>query len=650
MLSPAEKEASRVSVSLSGLVVTAAFLMVALASKEIGAWFSRVRLPLITGFLFTGVLAGPHVFDLVSADAVSRLRLIDEVSLAVIAFAAGAELYVEELRGRLRSIRWTTIGLMSVTFAAGTVAVMLLGEWIPFVREMPTASRLAVALLAGVILVARSPSSAIAVINELRARGPFTQTAMGVTVIMDVAVIVLFGVCSSVADALVTGIGVEVRFAILLVVELSAAVGLGYALAGILRFILSRHRGIATKATLILLAGYGAFLLSAQVRRLSHDRLGVEVFVEPLLVCMLASFIVTNRTGYRQEFVTVLERIGPAIYILFFTLTGASLDLVVLRAVWPAALALVLVRLVALAVGSFAGSLAAGESLRFSRLSWMAYVTQAGVGLGLAKEVAVEFGDWGGQLATLLIAMIMVNQVVGPPLFKWVLHLIGEAHPRGEGRDFYGAYKAIICGLEGQSRALARQLAAHDWKVTIATRLDDPPPEEGFDIHTVSAWTADELDRLGAHDAEAVVAMLSDEESLDVCQQCYERFGTANLIVRLNDHANVPAFKEIGAHIVDLSTAVVGLLEHCVRAPSATALLLGTDGAQDVVEVEVGNADLDGLALRDLRMPSDTLVLSVRRGESLLISHGYTQINVGDWVTVVGSVESLEQVRSRFEA
>ncbi|MBT3269607.1 potassium transporter TrkA [Candidatus Poribacteria bacterium] len=638
------------SVALSGLVVTAAFLMVALASKEIGAWFSRARLPLITGFLFTGVIAGPHVFGLVSADAISRLRLIDEVSLAVIAFAAGSELYVEELRGRFKSIRWTTIGLMSVTFTAGTVSVLLLGEWIPFVREMPTTGRVAVALLAGVILVARSPSSAIAVINELRARGPFTQTAMGVTVIMDVGVIVLFGVCSSIADALVTGVGVEIRFALLLAAELVAAAVLGFIGAGILRFILSRHRGIATKAALTLVAGYGAFLLSSQARRLSHDHLGVEVFIEPLLICMLASFIVTNRTRYRQEFVTVLDRIGPVIYILFFTLTGASLDLHVLRTVWPAALALVVIRLGALAIGSFVGSMAAGESVRFSRLSWMAYVTQAGVGLGLAKEVAVEFGDWGAQLATLLIAMIVVNQVVGPPLFKWVLHLIGEAHPRGEGHGFYGAYKAVICGLEGQSRALGRQLAAHGWKVTIATRQPDPRPEESIEIRTVSAWTADELGRLGAQDAEAVVAMLSDEESLDVCQECYERFGTDNLIVRLNDHANVPAFREIGAHIVDLSTAVVGLLEHCVRAPSATALLLGTDGDQDVVEVEVGNADLDGLALRDLRMPSDTLVLSVRRGDSLLLSHGYTQIKVGDWVTVVGSVDSLNQVSGRLEA
>jgi len=639
-----------VNLSLQDGVIVAAFLMIALASKDIGRWFARVRMPLITGFLFTGIIAGPYVLKLVSAESVARLRIIDEVSLAVIAFAAGSELHIEQLRGRFKSIRWTTVGLMLVTFLAGYVAVMALGDWIPFMRDMPTASRVAVSLLVAVILVARSPSSAIAVINELRARGPFTQTALGVTVIMDVGVIVLFGVCSSVADALLTGIGVEFMFAALLIGELSAALALGWALGTALRFVLARRWDGAVKTALILALGYSAFAFSSWLRHTTHDRFGIEVLVEPLLVCMLASFIVTNRTAYRQEFVTVVERVGPAIYVVFFTLTGASLQLDVMLLMWPAALALVAVRLSALFVGSFTGGMVAGEPMRSNRLSWMAYVTQAGVGLGLAKEVAGEFPEWGGQFATLLISMIMVNQIIGPPLFKWVLNLMGEAHTRGEGPDFYGAYKVIVCGLEGQSLALARQLRAHDWEVTIATRRQDPPEENGVTISSVSDWSAEELRRLGAHDAEAVVTMLADDENLRVCTHCYEEFGTDNLIVRLHDHANLPDFAEFGAHIVDPSTAVVGLLEHCVRQPSATALLMGMDEGQDVIEVEVGNPDLDAVALRDLRLPPDTLVLSVRRHDSSLISHGYTRIEVGDWVTVVGSIASLEQVRDQLEA
>ena len=52
------------------------------------------------------------------------------------------------------------------------------------------------------IFVARSPASAIAVINEMRAKGSFVQMAMGVTVIKDFLVILLFAICFSVAGTL----------------------------------------------------------------------------------------------------------------------------------------------------------------------------------------------------------------------------------------------------------------------------------------------------------------------------------------------------------------------------------------------------------------------------------------------------------------
>ena len=60
--------------------------------------------------------------------------------------------------------------------------------------EMPEKHKFAIAILFGTIFVARSPSSAIAVINEMRASGPFTKTVMGVTVVKDVLVIILFAI------------------------------------------------------------------------------------------------------------------------------------------------------------------------------------------------------------------------------------------------------------------------------------------------------------------------------------------------------------------------------------------------------------------------------------------------------------------------
>ena len=80
------------------------------------------------------------------------------------------------------------------------------------------------------------------------------------------------------------------------------------------------------------------------------------------------------------------------------------------------------------------------------------------------------------------------------------------------------------------------------------------------------------------------------------------------------------------------------------------SLLLGMDGRQDVMDIEVCNPDINGLTLCDLRLPLDVLVLSVRRGQNTIISHGYTRLRLGDKVTMVGSPDKLEEVMLRFDA
>ena len=95
---------------------------------------------------------------------------------------------------------------------------------------MSVTSRIAISILAGAILVARSPSSAIAIVNELRAKGPFTQTLLGVTMISDVVVIILFAFNSEIADGLLTGISFNAGFVLLLFGELALSIFLGYLL------------------------------------------------------------------------------------------------------------------------------------------------------------------------------------------------------------------------------------------------------------------------------------------------------------------------------------------------------------------------------------------------------------------------------------
>ncbi|MFQ5334958.1 MAG: TrkA C-terminal domain-containing protein, partial [Flavobacteriales bacterium] len=67
------------------------------------------------------------------------------------------------------------------------------------------------------------------------------------------------------------------------------------------------------------------------------------------------------------------------------------------------------------------------------------------------------------------------------------------------------------------------------------------------------------------------------------------------------------------------------------------------------VDVIVKNRDIHGLALCNLRLPKDIIILSISRDKQMIISHGYTRLRVGDMVTMVGSVESLEAARLLFE-
>ena len=141
------------------LFFAAGFTIIALASKQIGQYFAKINLPLISGFLFAGIIAGPFVLDLIPAEAVDQLRFVDEVSLAFIAFAAGSELYLKELHSRLKSIAWVTVGNVLVIPATGALALFWLADFVPFMQDLSTSNRFAVALLGGAILVARSRSS-----------------------------------------------------------------------------------------------------------------------------------------------------------------------------------------------------------------------------------------------------------------------------------------------------------------------------------------------------------------------------------------------------------------------------------------------------------------------------------------------------------
>ena len=634
------------------LTILLGFVIITVSSNQIAKFFQKHKLPLISGLIFTGILAGPYVTGLLDLEAKDRLFFINETALSFIAFAAGAELYLRELRSRIRSIKWNTFGHLVITFIMGVVGVFFLSDYIPYMRDLNSSSQLGIALITGVIFVARSPASAIAIINELRAKGPFVQTVMGVTVLKDFLVIILFSICLSISNTLISHKIFDILEFFILLADLTLSFIIGFYFYGLLlKLVLRSTIQKNAKTFFVLLIGYSSYLLAKELKIYSLEFYGHTLSLEPLLMCILASLYVTNFTRYRPEFLKILEDISVPIYALFFTFTGATLSVNVIVNVIGVAFMLFALRMVTMVIGGYTGGLLARDPMKFNHVGWMAYVTQAGVALGLTTIISKEFPGWGEQFATVIIALIVINQFVGPPLFKFAVFRVGENRNKAPTQELEGLREAIIVGYESQSVALAHQLVDKGWNVQLATKKEEGSFQAPKDIKIVyiKDVSEEEFRKMDAHRMGTIITMLSDEENLEICDMAYHKFGTKDLVTRLNHRNNSESFLNMGVKIVDPSTAIVSLLDHFVRSPQAASLLLGMKKGQDSRDVQLRNPDLHGILLRDLRLPSDVIILSVVRDKQTIITHGYTRLRINDTITAVGSIKSLNNVQLKFD-
>ena len=632
------------------ILFSAGFLIVAVAASRLSLYFLKVNLPIITGLLVIGIISGPFVLKLIPGESLSQLSFINDISLSFIAFAAGAELYLAELKGRMKSIKWMTFGQLFFTFTLSAISIYYLSDRIPFMAEFSNEVKFSISILIGVIFVARSPVSAIAIINEMRAKGPFVKTAIGVTVVKDVLVIILFTLCFAISDALISGIDIDVLLIVILIGELLLSFLLGWLLGKLMNFVLGLNLSTNSKSVLLIFLGYLSFYLAHQLHQQSESLFGFHIYIEPLLICILASFYVVNYGSYRREFNDIIEKVVPKIYILFFTLTGASLSLDSFVQAFSIAIVFFFIRLLSMAIGAYIGGRLGGDPKSYNRISWTPYVTQAGVALGLVSIVSQKYVGWGDEFATILVTVIVINQIVGPPLFKWAILKVGESHRKHDVLHEKRDKKVYIFGLEGESLALARQLISNDVLVTMATRDKEKALHEymGVKVVHLNDFGMDEMKRIGADEADSFVLFYQDEESLEICELAYEHFGTRHLVVRLHDRNFMKRFTELGALIVEPASMLISLMDHMVRSPIATSIILGMDENQDTIDVEMQNSDYHDMSIRELRMPNDIIILATKRNENPIISTGYTRLKMGDVLTLVGSRANLEKVKLRL--
>lgn len=384
-----------------------------LAAYTVGEVATAIGLPKIVGYLLSGVFFGPHVLGTLTVAGAARLAPVSELAVAIIAFLAGAELRWEEVRER--GVVFGKIMTVELLFAFVAIAAVMYAArgWIPVAAELPPLEMVAFAMLFASVAIVHSPAVTMALLTETGARGPVARTTLGVVLLADVAVVLLFSLVLVAARVLAPPSGPAVGPSLGLVVwEIGGALligaAMGLAVAAYLRFV-GRE---------MVFFGVLAAFFGLEVAQLAH--------VELLLTLLVAGFVAENTSEHGEKLRHAMERSAAPIFVVFFALSGAKIDLGQVAPLLPLVIPIALVRAGALWSGVRVGARWAGVGGGETRYVWMGLVSQAGVAIGLAAILAEAYPGRGQYLAGMLLALIAVNETVGPILFRRALNQSGE--------------------------------------------------------------------------------------------------------------------------------------------------------------------------------------------------------------------------------
>lgn len=397
----------------SGAALAFGFLLV--AAIQFGKVFDGLRLPHLTGYILCGLLFGPEVLDLITKRMLEDLSLIKGTAVGLIAFLAGCELNLRALRPRLRGILSTAIFSMIAT------SVLLFGLFYWITLQLPVTGgftgmeRAAVALVCANVLVAFSPAVVIAIISETRSRGPLTQLSISAVVIADLLIVISFSLSSAFGHAVFPGAGKGVGFQAL-VPHIFGSIFVG-ALLGLLLAIYVRTVGVRSGLFM-----FAMLFIIAEAGRPLH--------LNPLLVGLAAGLFLENLTPIGGEQVArEAKPVSLPTFAIFFAVIGAEVHLRAFLHVAPFALAAAVVRAMGIYLGTFVAAKYAPLDRALARNVPFGLLPQAGVAIALAVLVLNDFQPWGQVLGTVLLGSIVVNEMIGPVLFRMALQRAGEIPP-----------------------------------------------------------------------------------------------------------------------------------------------------------------------------------------------------------------------------
>ncbi len=394
-------------------LLTFGFLI--LGAYSVGELANQFRLPKIVGYLLAGLLFGPSVLRIVSETTIVALSPVSDLAVALIAFLAGAELRWKEVREHGTKILKILGSELSIAFVGVVALLLLLRQFVPFLEGASWMQAMALASLFGSVAILHSPAVTLALLTEFGARGPVARTTLGVVLVADVVVILLFSGTLAWASAVAPAPGSAGGSSIGLVAwEILGSILVGAVLGGVIALYLR-----FVQRELLLFAIVIAFF-GAEIARLAH--------VETLLTLLTAGFVTENISpgGEGEQLRHAMERSSAPVFVVFFALAGAEIAVAQLTELWIIVIPIVLIRTAGIWFGSRVGARWAKASPDEQRYVWLGLISQVGVAIGLASVIAEAYPERGPVIRDVLLAVIAINQTIGPVLFRQALSRSGE--------------------------------------------------------------------------------------------------------------------------------------------------------------------------------------------------------------------------------
>ncbi len=358
-------------------------------SSHMFATFLKVlNLPLLSGYIIFGLIFGPDLLGFIEKSTISALWMMDGTALALIAIKIGSELKIGVMKKYKKILFFLFLSHISIFLVTGVLIFMFCSNLGIFKINFHTFS---ISLFLSIFALTSAPAFVVAFSDEIKRETENTNISVAITTMDDLFAIVATTLIFSLRE----GGAAHLFF---LKITYSCILGL------FLGFLISLYvRKIKKEAILLLL--FVAFLCGEA---------SSYFYLEGLLLSIFLGFYFQNFSPSYTWLDEMVKKASLPMYIIYFTIMGASVNLFSLVSVIPKAFLFCIFR-------AFLLFLATRIAIRDSALKelknwlWTAAVPQAGISLAIIFLAEKFITD---ALKTFLIAVVAINQIFGPLILK----------------------------------------------------------------------------------------------------------------------------------------------------------------------------------------------------------------------------------------